>query len=108
MIFIKSPSFFSQFKQTLEGPAITIHIVEPITFSIDLVPIIEFGHDRWIAARGYEKGWINNWNAVPKPWDRSDRGIDSRKWICSYVKIEREIINGINNFKNLIRIFKVR
>lgn len=78
-----------------------------IKFSIDLVPVINFDKSKSIASRPFPKQFDENiWNAVPKP-NKARLTEDNPDWICSYVRIERKMMEKLNTFKNLIRIFKV-
>ncbi|XP_037043927.1 uncharacterized protein LOC119079929 isoform X2 [Bradysia coprophila] len=100
--------------QTNHGPAITLDVnVRSSThggigdFSIDLVPALQFQvHSKWVADK-QAKSIVKDcrfWNTIPKP--NKLRLHKNRDWICSYAEIERDLLNGRNRLKPLIRIFK--
>lgn len=132
---IRNGCYTYKVRHRLSGPAVTVHVQcdENSKFSIDFVGALEFSESEvWIADTVVQKNRLLNnsgknfWNVVPKPRkmtiprryyapskNQPSTGANNmrnpnknRDWICSYASIERELINGKQSMKPLIRIFK--
>lgn len=101
-----------QIFQTNCGPAVTLNVFilkcpsgYKGEFSIDFVPALQLESTRrWVADNQPNSRVPRFWNAIPKP--NKQMLHKNREWICSYAEIERDLLNGLNRIKPLIRIFK--
>ncbi|XP_069965180.1 cyclic GMP-AMP synthase-like receptor isoform X4 [Bactrocera oleae] len=81
-----------------QGPAHTIYVKKPYTYSVDFVPAIVLISSKAILPR-----ISKDWDAIPKPlkWLLSDTSFRA-----SYDNLETEMIKNKKNLKNALRIIK--
>ncbi|XP_054745305.1 cyclic GMP-AMP synthase-like receptor [Anastrepha obliqua] len=77
------------------GPAHTVTVSEPCTFSVDFVPGIVLGPKHIIMAMSTAE-----WHGIPKPIT------NTKSFRASYYAMEQELMKNKNNLKNALRIMK--
>lgn len=90
---ITSPLSYSK-----QGPAHTIYVKVPYTYSVDFVPAIVL-----ISTKAILPTISKDWDAIPKPLKFLPNDTSFR---ASYDSLENEIIKDKNNLKNALRIMK--
>ncbi|XP_054090223.1 cyclic GMP-AMP synthase-like receptor isoform X3 [Zeugodacus cucurbitae] len=90
---ITSPLSYSK-----QGPAHTIYVKVPYTYSVDFVPAIVL-----ISTKAILPTISKDWDAIPKPLKFLPSDTSFR---ASYDSLENEIIKDKNNLKNALRIMK--
>ncbi|XP_055374266.1 cyclic GMP-AMP synthase-like receptor isoform X3 [Condylostylus longicornis] len=92
------------------GPAQTIKIYNKyknISISIDYVPAFIFTESQWVAKRGVLNEYSFGWLAIPKPdYARHNDKKPNLSFRSSFSTIEREMIWGENQLKNVCKLIK--
>ncbi|XP_037954301.1 protein mab-21-like [Teleopsis dalmanni] len=83
------------------GPAHTIKVTGPCTYSVDFVPAILLEPHQDISGKKIK----SNWQAIPKPLKTASKK-PQISFRTSYYQEENRIISNKNNLKNVLRFMK--